>query len=134
MELARPLCRNTKAHPAHGFWAHGYTVWNECPGQSEHDADITVLAERMSGIARDAAWPLRMPAGIRLECHPSVFADLRLMFVPDYAEFTASLATGEDLFKPQIPVVVTAGMGRGAWRLAGDGGTIDQGTIREPEL
>lgn len=79
----------------------------------------------------DHAWPLALPAGIRLECHPSVLAGLRQATVPSYSEFAGSLATGEDLLKPQVPVMVTEGMQRGGWRLAADDGIIDEGTIRE---
>ncbi len=130
MDRRKPLCRNDEVHGPHGYWAHGYTSWNECPGWSEHDADTTVLADRLDQVAREAAWPLKMPPGIRLECHPAVVHALQQLFIPFYGEFTASLNTGEDMMKPQIPVVVMAGMTGGQWRIVADDGQIAEGVVR----
>lgn len=88
-----------------------------------------MLADRLDQVARDHLPPLKMPAGIRLECHPLVVRELQMQFIPSFAEFSASLATGEDPVRPQIPVTVTAGMGRGQWRITADGGLIAEGVI-----
>jgi hypothetical protein len=99
---------------------------------SGHGEDVAALVSRLNGFCREHAWPLRMPAGVRLECHMSVLAALHAL-PPDPDAFTSSLATVGDPLKTRIPVMVTGGMGRGGWRLAADGGTIDEGTIREAE-
>jgi hypothetical protein len=131
MELVKPVCRNISEHPAHSFWSHGYTVWNECPGQTAQDADTAALAEQLTGLAVDHAWPMALPAGTRLECHPLVPLLLTRIVVPSYAEFSTSLHTGEVTPKTYIPVVVRDGMDRGAWELVSDDtGLMDQGVIR----
>lgn len=136
MDRRKPLCGsagpygNRGVHGPHSFWSHGYTAWTECPGWSEQDADATVLADRLDEVARDHAWPLKMPPGIRLECHPLVPHVLHNLFVPSYAEFVSSLRTGEDALKPQIPVAVTAGMEAGQWRIVTDDGLIAEGVVR----
>lgn len=136
-EMRRPACEGSPVseqkgpHEAHGYWTRHYMSWQECPGWTQQEADATALAERVSQIAREALWPMRLPAGIRLECHPLVYRALTQLFIPSYAEFTASLATGEDVFKPQIPLVVTAGMERGQWRITADDGPIAEGTVRD---
>ena len=130
MDRRKPLCRNDAVHGSHGYWTHSYTSWNECPGWSEQEADTAALAGRLDQVAREAAWSLRMSAGIRLECHPSVPYALQQFFIPSYSEFAASLKTGEDMMKPQLPVVVTAGMTVGQWRIVADDGQIAEGAIR----
>lgn len=136
-EMRRPACEGSPAderkgpHEPHGYWTRHYMSWMECPGWTRQEDDATALADRVSQVAREHAWPLKMPAGIRLECHPLVFHALRQLFVPSFAEFTASLATGEDMMKPQIPVTVTAGMERGRWRITADDGQIAEGTVHD---
>lgn len=136
-EMRRPACEGSPTderkgpHEPHGYWTRHYMSWLECPGWTRQEDDATAPADRISQIAREAAWPLKMPAGIRLECHPLVFRALQQLFVPSFADFTASLATGEDMMKPQIPLVVTAGMARGQWRITADDGQIAEGTVHD---
>lgn len=147
MERRKPDClgglhgtdHSAAAHVSHQFFPYQLGGWGtaaECPGWSERDDDAAALSIRLDQVARDAGYPFdgwqrKMPPGIRLECHPLVPAALQQLFIPSYAEFTASLNLGvaEDLMKPQIPVVVTAGMERGAWRIAADDGLIVEGTV-----
>ena len=90
------------------------------------NVSVTALADRLNQIARESLWPRRLPAGIRLECHPSVITPLRDL---NDGEFTSSLSTGENALKPQIPVVVTAAMTAGQWRITADGGLIAEGVV-----
>lgn len=110
----------------------------ECPGWSERDDDAAALVIRLDQVGRDAGYPFgdwqaKMPPGVRVECHPLVVAALRELMIPSYQEFISSLTTGaaEDLFKPQVPVVVTAGMERGQWRITADDGLIAEGTVND---
>jgi hypothetical protein len=119
-------------HGGHEFFPHrqsGEAV--RCPGWTQQEADATWLASRLDQVARDAVWPMRLPAGVRLECHPAVPSALQQLYVPGLAEFTASLNTGEDLLKPQIPVMVLANLPHGWWRIIGDDGQIDEGVVRD---
>lgn len=126
MEQRHPLCGNAQAHAKHGFWITA-AAWNECSGWTDAEAATTELIEQMNKVGREAFWPLKMPEGIRLECHPAVVHHLQQMFIPGYAEF----ASGEaDLLKPQIPVICVA-IERGAWKLASDAGMIAEGVIPE---
>jgi hypothetical protein len=140
-EMRRPACEGSPVseqkgpHEPHGYWTRHYMSWLECPGWTRQEADAADLAGRVSEIARNA-WtapglPPALPPGIRLECRPLVFHALQQLFVPSFAEFTASLRTGEDIMKPQIPVMVTAGMTRGQWRITADEGQIAEGTVHD---
>jgi hypothetical protein len=133
MGRREPLCGNPEAHAPHGSPVPGKTFLMVCPGWCQRDADATALAERLDQAARDSLWPLALPAGMRLECHPSVVTPLRDLYVPERDEFTPHLAvvTGEDVAKPQIPVVVVPGMERGQWRITADDGPIAEGTVRD---
>jgi hypothetical protein len=133
MNRREPLCGNPEAHAPHGSPVPGKTFLRVCPGWCQRDADAAALAERLDQIARDSLWLLTLPPGIRLECHPSVLNPLRDLYVPGPADFTpdAAAMTGENVAKPQVPVVVTAGMGRGHWRITADEGQIAEGTVRD---
>lgn len=128
MERVRPPCRNAaEAHEAHGFHSHGYAFWNECPGWSHAEADTSALMDVLDSYARDHRL-VPVDDGIRLECHPLVPYMLMRMTIPDFREFVA----GENFAKPQIPVVVSAAMDRGAWRLVfGDRTLVSEGALRE---
>jgi hypothetical protein len=128
VELRRPLCGNTDAHEPHGFWAHGYTVWNECPGWSVTEADTTALVQAVRAF-RAEHWPLPDPRGTGLECHPSVWHYLLNLMIPGYTEFVSGNAEPEPL--PGIPVTASVAMERGEWKLASDFGVIAEGKIRE---
>jgi hypothetical protein len=136
-EMRRPACEGSPAderkgpHDPHGYWTRHCMSWLECPGWTRQEDDATALAEQMNQVAREAMWPMRLPAGIRLECHPLVLHALQRLFVPSFADFTAILATGEDIMKPQIPVMVTPGMERGQWRITADDGQVAEGTVRD---
>lgn len=106
----------------------GETFLEVCPGWCQRDADVTALADRLDQIARESSWPMRMPAGIRLECHPSVIAPLRDL---NDDGFASSLSTGENALKPQIPVVVMAAMPAGQWLITADGGLIADGVVHD---
>jgi hypothetical protein len=139
MDRRKPGCQGASygtdysaaPHGAHEFLASRYAEPGECYGWTQQEGDASTLADRLDQVARDNARPLKMPPGIRLECHPLVVHVLQQLFVPSYGEFTASLSTGEDMMKPQIPVVVTAGMGRGQWRITADDGLIAEGAVRD---
>jgi len=132
MDQRRAPCGNQQAHGTHGFWTTGYAAWNECTGWTVAEVAATELIEQLNQVAREHYPPFKMPEGIRLECHPAVTYWLTNMFIPGYAEFVSSLRTGEDLLKPQIPVMHCAAMERGAWRIVhGDRGEhlIAEGVI-----
>jgi hypothetical protein len=132
MDQRRSACRNPQAHAAHGFHTAGYAAWIECPGWTDAEAATTDLIERLNQVAREHCPPLKMPEGIRLECHPLVGYALSNMFIPGYAEFVSSLQAGDNLLKPQIPVMHSPAMERGAWRIVhGDRGQhlIAEGVI-----
>lgn len=136
-EMRGPACEGSPAderkgaHDPHGYWTRHWGAWAECPGWTRCEADATELAGQLSQIAREAMWPAALPPGIRLECHPFASHALRQLFIPSLNDFTASLATGEDMMRPQIPLVVTAGLGRGQWRITAGGGLIAEGTVRD---
>ena len=136
-EMRRPACEGSPTderkgpHEPHGYWTRHCMSWLECPGWTRREADVTDLADRMSEIARENAWPLAMPPGIRLECHPLVLHALTQLFVPSFATFAASLRTGEDMMKQQIPVTVMPGLERGQWRITADDGQVAEGTVRD---
>lgn len=140
VERRNPACRGAaygtdQSAAAHG--PHGFFPWRmsdgaiPCPGWTEREAGATVLADRLDQVARDHWWPLSMPPGIRLECHPLVPHALQQIFIPSYNEFVSSLSTGEDLVKPQMPIVVTPGMERGQWRITADDGLIAEGVVSD---
>lgn len=129
MERRKSRCGDIMAHGEHYVLRHGEAVTRT--GWTHQEADATDLAARLDQVARENAWPLSLPPGIKLECHPLVPHVLQQLFIPSYAEFSASLATGEDVLKPQIPVVVTPGWGRGQWRITADDGLIAEGTVRD---
>lgn len=140
MGRRRPPCGNPQAHAPHGRPVPGETFLEVCPGWCQRDADATALADRLDQIARESLWPRRLPAGIRMECHPSVIGPLRNLneSAPSVngplrglfdAEFAASLKTGEDAGNPQIPVVVMAGMTAGQWLITADDGLIADGVV-----
>lgn len=139
MERRKPACRgaiygtdkSAAVHGSHEFFPFRFAEASGCPGWTEREAGATALADRLDRVAREHTWPLKMPPGIRLECHPSVPHALQQLFIPSYAEFVSSLNTGEDMLKPQIPVVVTAGMTAGQWRIVADDGPIAEGVVRD---
>lgn len=139
MDRRKPACRgaacwtdkSAEVHGPHEFFPWQHAEAASCPGWTEGDAGATVLADRLDQVGREAAWPMQLPPGIRLECHPSVPHALQQLFIPSYAEFVSSLNTGEDAVKPQIPVVVTAGMTTGQWRITADDGLIAEGFVRD---
>lgn len=77
MGRRRPPCGNPQAHAPHGRPVPGETFLEVCPGWCQRDADATALADRLDQIARESLWPRRLPARIRMECHPSVIGPLR---------------------------------------------------------
>ena len=138
MERRNPACRGAaygtdQSATVHG--PHDFFPWMmsdgtvPCPGWTRRDASATELAERLDQVARDHWPPLSMPPGIRLECDHLVVHALQQLFLPSYDEFVSSLSTGEDVMKPQMPVVVTPGMGRGQWRITADDGLIAEGVV-----
>lgn len=137
VEKLKPQCRgghygtdlSAAPHGAHSYCPFAETEAVECRGWAQQEADAVALARRLDRVALDYAYPLQMPQGIRLECHPLVPHALMQVCIPSYAEFTAGLKTGE-VPKPSIPVVVTA-MERGQWRITADDGLIAEGTVRD---
>jgi hypothetical protein len=127
MSRRRPPCDNWQAHAPHGRPVPGETFLEVCPGWCQRDADVTALADRLDQIARESLWPMRLPAGIRMECHPSVVGPLRDL---NDDEFAPSLSTGENALKPQIHVVVMAAMAAGQWLITADDGLIAEGVVR----
>lgn len=112
MERRKPACRGAAygdqsktVHAPHGYFPWQMSEPVECPGWTEMDAGTTVLADRLDQLARESLWPRALPLGARLECHPLVRHALRQLFISGFAEFVSSLNTGEDMLKPQIPLV-----------------------------
>jgi hypothetical protein len=128
MAWRRPPCGKPEAHAPHGSRPDGQTFVSVCPGWCRRDADVTALADCLDQIARESRWPMRLPAGIRMECHPSVIGPLRDL---NDDEFAPSLSVGENALKPQIPVVVMAGMTAGQWLITADDGPIAEGVVRD---
>lgn len=149
MERRKPDClgglhgtdHSAAAHVSHQFFPYQLGGWGtavECPGWSECDDDAAALTVRLDQVARDAGYPFdgwqrKMPHGIRVECHPLVYRALQNLMIPSYQEFVSSLnkGAGEDWFKPQVPIMVTAGMERGQWQITADDGPIAEGTVHD---
>jgi hypothetical protein len=138
VDRVRPQCRggyyttdqSSTAHGPHEYFPDPYGGTNGCRGWTQADAGATALAERLDRVCRDAAWPVGLPPGARLECHPSVARALSQLYVPSYAEFTASLAAaGEAPLIPQMPVVNARDLADGQWRITSDSGLIAEGNI-----
>lgn len=100
-----------------------------CPGWSEREDDAAALVMRLDQVAIDHEF--RLPPGMRVECHPLVYRGLQDLFIPSCDEFVTSMHTGEEVFKPQVPVMITAGMERGQWRIVADEGQIAEGVVRD---
>lgn len=146
MERRKAQCGSDARHDPHPYWAYSASDFGphgaDCPGWLGQDADATDLANRLDQVARDA-WrppplPHDLPPGIRLECHPLVPHVLEQLFIPSYGEFVTSLADAQlggpgiaHWVKPQIPVLVIAGMERGQWRITADAGLIAEGTVHD---
>ncbi len=140
MDRREPACRgaaydtdhSATVHVSHEFFPYRMSAGPlPCPGWSAREDDAAALAMRLDRVALDHAWPLTMPPGIRLECHPSVPHALMQLYIPSYDDFMSALNTGEDPVKPRIPVVVTAGMAAGEWRITADDGLIAEGVVRD---
>jgi hypothetical protein len=128
MNRRKPPCGNPQAHAPHGRPVPGETFLEVCPGWCQRDADVTALADCLDQIARESLWPMRLPVGIRLECHPSVIAPLRELNDDPLA---SGLSADVDALKPQIPVVVMAGMTAGQWLITADDGPVAEGMVRD---
>jgi hypothetical protein len=96
---------------------------SHCPGWTEAEAGTANLISHLNWAA-DAVLRGYLPDGLRLECHPSAPYALMRMVIPGYAVFVS----GAEPWKPQFPVVVSAEMKPGQWRLVIADGEIHDGS------
>jgi hypothetical protein len=115
MELPRPACGNWEAHSAHAHYPGGMREVISCPGWSAEENGVVRMITVLHRFASDHTPPRgRMPPRVQLQMHPSVYYSLMRNIIPGYGEFIQ----GEPTFlPPEIPVLASASLPEGTWRL-----------------